>query len=254
MKKVPIIIILAILSISFVSIKIDAQPSAEIVSQTSYVTPTGIIYILAEIENTGTTSLRILINTTYYNASGHIIGVTSRRTRLAVVPPNIKTPFTTVSTFPNTSSYSLEIHSLEIVPTPIPRLRILSHINYTDENGYLHIIGELEDLGGTPEDIFYTNVMATGYNSTGDIVAFSETLSRPYETKKGEKAFFNISIVPPERASLVTSYVIIAEAVSDYYYFQSEPIPEFHFPLIMVLLVILTIFNFFKIRKIDVHY
>ena len=149
----PIIFFVSLLLLIFWPTTVVAEPQIEVVSHTSYLESTeGLFTIIGEIQNIGDQpATNVYITATYYNADNEVISdLGGPIVDLDVLLPGRKSPFgsTDLTTDPQLiDHYSLDVSFTPCDPKP-EKLEIISHSSTIDPyDGYMHIIGEVENTG-----------------------------------------------------------------------------------------------------------
>lgn len=210
----------------------------QIVSYSSYIDSVGYYHIVGEVLNTGSSTLDyVRLDATFYNQSGTVVGTDFTYTSLSNILPGRKSPFKILfgaaSVVPKIHHFAVSCTSTSVTSAPIQGLKILSNSSYTDSISYIHIVGEVKNIG--PIATTYLKVIATGYNSTGNVVVYDFSYAN-----SGNQVDVN-AIVPFEilissdRAPFVNKYSLTAESSN------FEVVPEFQPWALLIILPIVTI-------------
>ena len=223
----PLIIVVFMLSIVFLPTVVMAAPQVEIVSHTSYLESSwGSYTIIGEVQNIGDQAATdVFITHIYYNADNEVIqDFGGSFIYLDVLLPGRKSPFgsTDITFDPQLiHHYSLNVSFRSSDPIP-EKLQIISHSSSIDPyDGYMHIIGEVENSGDLQEP--GVNVVATCYNEAGNVV----DVGSDYVFTANQKADFDIRILG-EHPDPITSYTLTAET------YDYALIPEFNSYLLII--------------------
>ncbi|MEM4246463.1 MAG: FxLYD domain-containing protein [Candidatus Bathyarchaeia archaeon] len=205
--------LLLFLSVGLCLSRADAAASAQIVGHSWYLDSLGSYNIVGEVENTGSVNLIFVkVTATFYDSDDQVVGTEYSYAYLGTLAPGSRSPFHLIFTaetqVPLIDHYALHVSFQETTQAKPHQLVIKSHSNYTDSINVLHIVGEIENQGGYTE---YVQVIATGYDEAGNVVAAEYTYTDPTDLAGGQKAPFDLMIYNP-RAQLVKSYVIVAES------------------------------------------
>ena len=89
-------------------------------------------------------------------------------------------------------------------------LQILSNSSYIDSFGFMHVVGGVKNIRSIKTT--YVKIIATFYDSGGNVVDCDFTFSDPDELDPGQVAPFDITLTNEERISLIHSYALTAES------------------------------------------
>jgi len=201
-----------VLSFNIQSVKAAAQ--VNILTHSGWLDSVGYYHVSGEVENTGDASASFIkITATFYDSSDTVIDTSFTFTSLDILLPGRKSPFE-VLLIDTTQAAKVDHYSLSVTfstTDPIPLgLDILSHSSYTDIIGYMHVVGEIKNVGtGSATNV---QVIATFYDSGGNVVATGFTFSDPSDINAGQKAPFEIILTYTNRVALVDSYVLTAQS------------------------------------------
>lgn len=221
-----------------------AATNVSILSHTGYLDSLGYYHVVGEVQNTGDQAVNFVkVTATFYDSSDVVVATEFTYTILDVILPDRKSPFDIILTDAVQSTkidhYSLSVTFSAASPKPLG-LEILSHSSYTDSIGWMHVVGEIKNIGSGTAN--YVKVIATFYDETGKVVAAEFAYSNPSDIEPGQKAPFEI-LLSDERAPYVASYELTAEST------QYAIVPEFHSTITLLLLTIVSITLFVK-RKL----
>lgn len=211
---------------------VKAPPQIVILSHTGYIDLLGFYNVVGEVQNTGDQAARYVeIIATFYNSSNVVVGTSFTYSDVSVLSPERKSPFR-ILLADTTQVLKTDHYSLNVDFTPaasLPQgLEILSHSSYTDTLDFIHIVGEVKNIGNAIAT--YVQVIATCYDDTGKVVEEGFTFSNPNDIEAGQTAPFEI-LITGENKELVTSYTLTAEST------QYAEIPEFNSYLALLLTV-----------------
>lgn len=222
------------LSVEF-STTAELNPEADltILYHSNYVDIIDTLHIIGEVQNNGTVPLYwCQVIATFYNSSDDMVAIDYAYTDVDVINVNETSPFE-ILFFEETQIPKIDYYTLELdfdVTSPLtPALEMLSNSSYVDTNGWLHIIGEIENNG--TETATYVEIVASLYDSEGNIVLKDFTYTTPSEIDSGEKAPFEITIIDDERVPLVETYSLSVQS-NEY-----DLIPELSALLFSLLIV-----------------
>lgn len=225
-----LISIVFLFSVILLPTTVRAAPEIVIVSHTSYIDSFWESYtIIGEVQNIGDQAAEdIFITETYYNASGGVISdFGGSYIYLDVLLPGRKSPFgsSDLTTDPQLiDHYSLNVSFTPCDPIP-EKLEIISHSSTIDPyDGYMHIIGVVENSGDLQEPSVH--VIATCYNEAGTVVDVGEDSVFTVN----QQADFDITILG-ELQDPIASYTLTAET------WDYALIPEFNSCLLTILTV-----------------
>lgn len=153
---------------------VSEQPQLEVLSHQSY-EDGGWFHIVGEVRNNSNTPMEFVeVIATLYDDANNVVGTDFTFTELDVIPPGGKTPFETgTDQYQDITNYQLQVQG---EPSELPRqdLVVLSHNHYED-NGWLHIRGEVQNTGSTPAE--FVEVIVTLYDTNGNVVGTDFTFA-----------------------------------------------------------------------------
>jgi hypothetical protein len=144
-------------------------PQLQILSHQSYVDESGWFHIVGEVQNSSGTPMSFVeVVATLYDDAGNVVRTDSTYVELETIPPGGKAPFR-VSTdqYVGVTQYKLQAQGNPGTP-PRQDLVVLSHNSYTDDAGWLHVQGEVQNTGETPSQ--FVKVVVTLYDVAGNVV------------------------------------------------------------------------------------
>jgi len=214
--------------------KVKASANIQILSHTSYMDSFGYYHIVGEVQNVGDVAVKyVKIVVTFYDSNHIVIATDFTYSELDVILPGRKSPFdilfTETSQIPRIDHYSLTVTFSTTVSKPIG-LQILSNSSYIDNFGFMHVVGEVKNIGSIKTT--YVKIIATFYDSSGNVVDCDFTFSDPDELDPGQIAPFDITLTNEERIPLIHSYALTAEST------HYAIIPEFSSMLIPLLFLV----------------
>jgi hypothetical protein len=223
---------------------VEAQTSIYLLpNHSGYINDLGYYYIVGEVENNGSSSVtNVIVNATYYNSTGELVGYTSGNLFLELLLSGRKAPFE-VTLYSSIDSLKVHYYTLSVAFSPANSkplgLDIISHSSYKDENGF-HITGQIKNVG--TEYSSFTRVVATFYNSNGFVIAAKLNYSNPKNLDSNQMATFKITL-NSSAAINVQDYALQAESL------QYEAVPEFPPHTFTATITIMSIFTMIKIKK-----
>lgn len=241
-----ILLIVSTLTFTLNIRSVYAAAQVNILTHSGWLDSVGYYHVSGEVENVGDTPASFVkVTATFYDSGDTVVATSFTYAMLDVLLPGRKSPFE-VLLVDTTQAAKVHRYSLGVTfstTSPIPiGLEILSNSSYIDEAGYMHVVGEIKNIEiGTAT---YVKVMATFYNSTGNVVATAFTYSDPSDIDPGQKAPFEVLLIYTNRVLLVATYALTAESN------QYAMVSEFPSILIQSLLMFLT---FFAIFVIEIH-
>ena len=223
-------------SICFAS-PVKAVADVDILSHTGYLDSLGYYHVVGEVQNVGDQTVNFIkIIATFYDSSHVVIAPDFTYTELHVLLVGRKSPFD-LFLFDTTQSAQVDHYSLSVTfsaTSPLPiGLEILSNSSYIDGIGWMHIVGEIKNMGSVKAT--YVKVIATYYNETGGVVDAEFTFSDPSDIDPNQTAPFDI-ILTSVRVPYVDKYELTAEST------QYALVPEFPtWTSILIILTVLTV-------------
>jgi hypothetical protein len=220
-----IFVLLVIINMTFSSL-VSAE-NITILSSSGFVDSTGHYSIVGEVQNTGSTIARyVMLSITLYDSKNTILENYLTEVKIVAIPLGTKSPFSTASfgfgsdyrpyDVHQVDHYDIQIHSVNWLPAQeglqiLPNgLQILSNRSYTDSKGYIHVDGEIQNIGTAISN--HTYVFATFYDSSGKVVDVEQTEAGSHYINSGDIASFQIRSYDTMRATLVASYSLTAQS------------------------------------------
>ena len=219
-----IIILVTIIALPQTLTMVFAQ-SVEILSHSGFIDATGYYHVVGEVQNIGSGNLQfVMITATFYNKSHVVVGTSFTYTTLDVLLQGRKSPFEILLVYSTQAAkvdhYGLAVSSYSTYSGSKPvNLQILSNSSYVDVINYHHIVGEIKNIGVTSTT--FVKVIATYYNSTGQVIATAFTYANPDTINAGNTSPFDVLLVHTQRTPLILKYVLTAEST------QFAIVPEF---------------------------
>lgn len=137
--------------------------------------------------NVGRTSITI----TFYDVSGAVIGSAAGETMLDVIAPGQVSPFLiTLSRPPTLSSYSVRATARPSAANSVPQLSVVEVKRFEDNAGFLHIKGQVSNVGTTISK--RTKVAAVLYGRDGRVINVGFTYVHPPTLAPGETALYEV--------------------------------------------------------------
>jgi len=221
LKKILLVAVLLLLA-TRLPVSVEAAGQAVILNNhTGFFDSLGYYHVVGEVQNNGDGALQFVkITATFYDSAGTVVATSFTYTMIEILHAGQKSPFD-VFLFDKAQSakvarYELGITYQQSGSLPIG-LQILSHSKHIDSIGWLHVVGEIKNIGD--REAHYVKVVATFYDSGGKVVGTFFGYSDPEDLAPRQKAPFEI-LLQEDRAKLVTTYALEAES-SEY------AIPEF---------------------------
>lgn len=237
-------VFLAVLGFSIETVNADAE--LNIVNEAGYLDVFGYYRVLGELENVGDQAVEGWeITTFFYNSSDdliHTVVLSSGNWSshiLDTINPGRKSPFETVIGNATLASevdhYSVTITSYNTATAKPLGLEILGNSSRIDAFGNMIINGTIKNTGAeTAESV---NIIATYYDSGGNVIAVSYSITEPSNIEPGLALPFQTELasIGPYRIVDIESYVLEAES-SEY-----VMVPEFPSVLILPAFMMTTI-------------
>ena len=135
---------------------------------------------------------------TFYNDTETVIGTSFTYTELDIILPDDTVPFE-ISSYPDKiqpASCKLSVDYQTTEEQPFAGLSIKSHSASIDDMGYYKIVGEVENTSTMPAE--FVKVIATFYNSSGDVIGVAFTYTDIDVVEAGDTAPFELSSYPRE--------------------------------------------------------
>lgn len=156
-------------------------------------------YLVGEVFNSTDSSINFVeVVATFYDETGTVIGTAFTYTELDIILPNDTAPFE-ISSYPDQiqpASYKLSGDYQTTEEQPFAGLSIKSHSASIDDIGYYKIVGEVENTSTMPAE--FVEVIATFYNSIGDVIGVAFTYTEIDVVEAGDTAPFELSSYPRE--------------------------------------------------------
>ena len=238
--KSVLVVTIFVLSIAVVAsfiFPVKGVTDVDILSYANYMDSYGFYHIVGEVMNVGDQAVKyVKIIATFYDSNDVVIATDFTYTELDVLLAGRKSPFdilfTDTGQIPKIHHYNLGITFSYSTPKLVG-LQILSNSSYTDGYGFVHIVGEIQNIGESRTT--FVKVVATFYDSIGNVVDCDFTFSDPDELDPNQIAPFEILFTHDERMPFIESYALTAE--SSHY----AIVPELSSMLILVLFMLVTV-------------
>jgi len=238
-------------STSFIS-SVKAVADVDILSDIGYLDSLGYYHVVGEVQNVGDQTVNyVKITATFHDSSDVVIATDFTYTELDVLLVGRKSPFDLLL-FDTTQSAKVDHYSLSVtfsITSSLPMgLEILSNSSYIDGIGWMHIVGEIKNIGSVRAT--YVKVIATCYDEAGKVVDADFIYSDPSDIDPNQKAPFEI-LVTSERVPYVDMYELTAESN------QYTLVPEFPTwtPILLILIVLTVAIAIYRRRlfKTPIH-
>lgn len=239
-------------SVLLVSLTSSANAVAQvtILSHSGYIDSLGWYNVVGEVQNSGDIHLKyVKITATFYDSNDVVVDTSFTFADINVLLVGRKSPFK-VSLYNTEQSAKVDHYSLgvtyDIFELGKPEgLEILSSSSYVDTLGWMHVVGEIKNIGVYATT--YVKVIAIFYDSTGKVVDCAFTFSDPHDLEADQKAPFEVPLMS-NRVPLVDSYELTAE--SDQY----AIIPEFSSLIAWVVIIgVTTLLILLHAKKLNTH-
>jgi hypothetical protein len=163
-------------------------------------------WIVGEVQNTTGSSLKFVQPIiTLYNQAGTVINVTYAFASIDILEPGQKSPFKALFLSGPTDYVTRTISTDAVLTSDVPpNLRTVGVSHYTDQFGWLHFAGQVQNLGAVP--VQYPEVVLTLYDADGRIVNCDYDYTGPTTVPAGGTAAFEILLF--DRFAGWTSYAI----------------------------------------------
>ena len=151
----------------------------------------GVMHIVGELRNnTDRTVGHVQLVATFYDRSGTVLDKITGSTLLAVIPGGDAVPFhLTLPALEPLWNYSLRATGQPAAPQPKPHAVVLHDRIYKDEQGFIHVVGQIENRG--QRLIEFPRVIVTLYDPWGAVVNNGFVYTNPSKLAPGEKADFD---------------------------------------------------------------
>ena len=151
-----------------------------------------VLTIAGEVRNDSPVSVgRSRITATFYDLSGAVIGTAAGETMLDVIAPGQISPFLiTLSRPPALSSYSVRAIAQPANTDSVPQLSVVEVKRFEDNAGFLHIKGQVSNVGATISK--RTKVAAVLYGRDGRVINVGFTYVHPPNLVPGATADYEV--------------------------------------------------------------
>lgn len=194
---------------------VQAASEVTIVSHSSFYTINNTLYIVGEVENSGNVATEFTkVNATFYDAEDHVVDTKVGYATLDVLLPGRKSPFY-VMMDENDGALDVDDYSLTISWDDYEEgkelgLEIVSFDDHTDVSDYLHVTGEVKNIGN--ETATEVIVCGTFYDSEGTVVGRNTVDAEPKVLSPDQTGTFDVTLIYPEQIDKVASYSLSAES------------------------------------------
>ena len=197
--------------------------------------------IVGEIVHHLQTNIKsVNVTATFYDANSNIIGETTGHPVTEIIKPGVTTPFFIYWQPPEelSATYSLAFTYKNTTENPTTELRILQHVNKTDNLEYYIVEGEVQNIewGKAVSPRIYCSY----YDSEGKVTLVSSALVASTMEWR-EKSHFTVSSEPYKIHP--AAYTLLA--VPHHY----EGLPIARYDLILILIAALFIFILYMKRR-----
>ncbi len=173
------------------------------------------------------------VTATFYDANSNVIGIAEGHSVMEILKPELRSPFIVywqpIGEPP--ANYELTLVYENTTETPINELRVVSHSNRTDENGYYIVEGDVLNVEwGTA---IGPRLYCSYYDSEGKIIFISSAMISS-KMGVGEKSYFMVSSKPYKIRP--ATYRLLA--VPHHY----EMLPIARYDLLLILITAFIIF------------
>lgn len=196
---------------------VQAASEVVIVSDSSFYNINDTLYIVGEVENTGDVATEFTkVTATLYDAEDQVIDTKVGYATLDILLPGRKSPFY-VMVFADDGSLNVDDYSLTVSWSDYEEgkeigLEILSSESSMDSVDYLHVTGEIKNIG--TETATEVIVCATFYNSEGTAIGRDTEDVDPATLSPNQTGTFDITLIYPQLVEQVASYSLTAESAN----------------------------------------
>ena len=284
MKRTSLIVLCSIIILAVASMAnfkgAYASSDLSILSHQKYTDSYGFLHIVGEIQNTGSDVLtNVTITATFYDSNGTVISTQCDWTHPELDPIGVseKSPFGwyiyNYGDSRNVDHYSLTVSFSKGVEHQ--RLfKIVSNSSYVDNNGQLHIVGEMQNIGKQREEP--DQIIATLYDSAGNVVLVAYDFPSHSAVDVGQNVPFDIFTFAADRdrIPLVANYALTIQYSSSVPELPPTPseqptqtvvpsaketnepeasptVPEYPTTLALAFLVLATLFGVIAVKNIQ---
>jgi hypothetical protein len=187
-----------------------------ILSHHGFLDAAGYYHVFGEVKSNGLNPLQFVqVTASFYNISGTFITTSNGFTEVDVLFPGRKAGFHILLYDKNSSAqvdhYTLDQPTyLTYDKTKPPGLKILSHNKSLDTFGYIHVTGQLQNVG--TNSTTYAEVIATFYDQTGTVLGCDYTFSNPSDLNPGQIAPFEVIFTYNEVTVNISTYDLTCQS------------------------------------------
>jgi len=151
----------------------------------------GVMHVVGELRNNTDRAVgHVQIVATFYDRSGAVLDRVTGSTLLDVIPGGDAAPFhLTLPVLERLWNYSLRATGRPIDARPSVHVVVLHDRMYKDEQGFIHVAGQVENRG--QKLIEFPRVVVTLYDPWGAVVNNGFVYTNPSSLAPGEKAAFD---------------------------------------------------------------
>ncbi len=188
----------------------EAEGGVEFQGVTDYLSSTGSHYLVGEVLNQTSDTLRFVeVLATFYDGGEQEVGTGSTFTELGIIEPGSTAPFKMAIPDPSAmASYDLRVDSSTTTQPPI-RLELLGHSGSASDTGWYHVTGEVRNPHGFV--VKFPEIVATYYNGAHEVVRVEVDFAQIDPLEPGQSSAFEVVLTDPP-ADLV-HYTLQTEAV-----------------------------------------
>jgi len=152
--------------------------------------------IVGEVRNDSHLDVgQAIVNATFYDTDGQVIGEVSGSTLLQTLAPGIRSPFMITLPHPaGLANYSLRAtgRPISLTTTP-PELGVVNTRRFEDAAGFYHVAGVVENK--SRQHVEQARVIVTLYDRGGRVINVAFAYPQPSSLSPGDRADFDVTFV-----------------------------------------------------------
>ena len=194
---------------------VQALGNVKILSESDFYDSLGFLWIAGEVQNSGDTPTRFTkISVTYYDSGNNVVGTSFGYADVDVLLPNTKSPFDVLFTDTKSAAkadhVNLTVTWSDYVTGKPYGLQVLSQNSSFDDMGYMHIKGEVKNVG--KQTATNVEVIGTFYDSNGKVVGAETNDTSPTTLAPDQVGSYDIRLIYHQQVTKVASYSIIVQS------------------------------------------
>lgn len=152
----------------------------------------GYLHVVGMVANVGSEDAQFVqIVGTFYDSAGNVVQTQNTFTDRSIVPAGDVSPFEVLvqDQGQQITKMKLTVEGEAATDSPVTGLQAMHMTTSTDDVGYVHVKGEVQNSGKATAT--FVKVIVAYYDSAGDITAVATTFTNPSTLNPGDSAPFD---------------------------------------------------------------